>query len=144
MSPEARSSWLLSNRDGWPVLLTETFPVTALTPPALAEIPKRSRFCPCANVANETNATNATNVLSMLMENFIAEPPTRTERFGESGAIIRLGPNMSNKFLLFTAVDPVSLPAVTNSHEYHSQSHPYRSAGCLLLAQSAWADQRSQ
>src|SRR2546421_5355833 len=96
MSPEARSSWLVSDRDCCPVLLTETFPVTALTPPALAEIPKRSRFCPCAKVAKATNANNATDVLSMLMENFITEPPTRTERFGESGAIIRWGSQMSN------------------------------------------------
>src|SRR5437016_13175050 len=87
MSPEARSSWLLSNRDALPVLLTETRPVTALTPPALAEIPKRSRFCPCANVANATKATNATDVLSMLMENFIAGPPKELSGSGKVGRL---------------------------------------------------------
>src|SRR5437763_16249250 len=105
MSPEARSSWLLSDRDAWPVLSTVTFPVTALTPPALAEIPKRSRFCPCAKVADAIRATSATQVLSKWMEIFMSEPPKELERSRESGVSIRLRLHKSNESLRFTAVD---------------------------------------
>jgi hypothetical protein len=71
MSPDSRSSWLVSNRGGFPSRFTATLPVTALTAPAFAEIPKRSRFCAGTTVTHATKAAKATNVLSTVNEVFI-------------------------------------------------------------------------